>query len=385
MRTAPLLPLRALAGLAAGVLLLSCERAPANVTTNDLESAAVLGKNKTLCRGLEMRDEDVRRYAAEKLNAVTDPVAQECVCKAISTGSFAERLGWDPKVVEGIQRTTRDDLASCAVAVAKKPDLKERAMAVGFLTTMTAPVARQALGEIAFDTATESSVRLRALEAIGGSPATKAEQIALLGKDPDAAVRKLAARGLAALVEPDVTEALRAAASTDADGTVRGAAMVGLKRHGVPQADELLCKAMVGDPSPEVRAVAVNAFKGTKKPENVACLRAAALTEQADADVRAAILGALKGTAGPEASKALCDAIPFWVKTYLKEGMVDKVPSSDIIRAQNDRDWERSYACVEAAQRQAGGYSCYGKKYVASWIKELGGNSFEPKCPGYND
>lgn len=381
MRSRPLLPLAALAA----ALLASCERTPSSVTTQDLESAAVLGKNKHLCRGLEMRDEDVRRYAAEKLDAVTDPVAQECVCKAMSGGAFAEKLGWDPKVMEGIARTKRDDLAGCAADIARRADLKERVIAVGYLTTMSAPAARKALGDIAFDASAESTVRLRALEAIGGSPATKVEQIALLAKDPDAAVRKLAARGLAALVEPDVTEALRAAAAGDADGTVRGAAMVALKRHGVPEADALLCTAMVEDASPEVRATAVNAFKGTKKPENVACLRAAALTAQPDADVRAAILGALKGTAGPEASKVLCEAIPFWVKTYLKEGMVDKVPSTDIIRAQNDRDWERSYACVEAAQRQSGGYSCYGKKYVASWLKELGGNTYEPKCPGYND
>lgn len=367
-----------------GALLTSCERTPSSVTSQDLESAAVLGKHKHLCRGLEMRDDDVRRYAAEKLDAVTEPIAQECVCAAMSNGPFAKK-GWDSKVMEGIQRTSRDDLASCAAALALRPDLNDRVVAVGFLTTMTAPAARKALGDIAFDTTAETAVRLRALEAIGGAPATKAEQINVLAKDPDAAVRKLAARGLAALVEPDVTEALRAAAASDADGTVRGAAMVALKRHGVPEADALLCKAMVDDPSPEVRATAIHAFKGTKKAENVACLRAAALVEQPDADVRAAILGALKGTAGPEASKTLCDAIPFWVKTYLKEGMVDKVPSSDIIRAQNDRDWERSYACVESALRQSGGYSCFGKKYVASWIKELGGNTFEPKCPGYND
>lgn len=363
----------------------ACERTPSKVNTQDLEAAAVTGKMKTLCRGLEMRDDDVRRYAAEKLDMVTEPIAAECICTTLTAGPGAEKLGWDPAIVEGLKRTSRDDLAGCVVAVAKRSDLKERLRAVSTMTSMTAPVARQALIDIAVEAGAETDVRLSALNAVAGAPATKAQVLGLLASDAEPTVRRAAATGLGALVEPDVTAALLKAAAEDADGAVRGAALLGVKRHGVAEADAMLCTAMQNDESAAVRAVAIGAFKGTKRPEGVECLRKAAMVEQPDAEVRAKLLMVLKSSPTPEAAKVLCDAIPFWVKTYLKEGMVDKVPSSDIIRAQNDRDWDKSLACVEAAQRQAGGYSCYGKKYVASWVKELGGNSFEPKCPGYNE
>lgn len=366
-------------------LLAACERTPSKVTTQDLEGAAVTGKMKTLCRGLEMRDDDVRRYAAEKLDMVTEPVAVECLCPTLSQGPGAEKLGWDPAIVEGLKRTSRDDMASCVVELAKRSDLKNRLVIVSTMTSMTAPVARQALADIAVEAGADTDVRLSALNAIAGSPATKGAVLGLLAADADPAVRRAAAMGLGALVEPDVTAALLKAAADDSDGAVRGAALLGVKRHGVAEADDMLCKAMLEDESGAVRSVAIGAFKGTKRLEGVACLRKAAMTAQPDAEVRAKLLTVLKSSPTPEAAKVLCDAIPFWVKTYLKEGMVDKVPSSDIIRAQNDRDWDNSFACVSAAQRASGGYSCYGKKYVASWVKELGGNAFEPKCPGYND
>lgn len=379
------IPSRLCASLVMITWMTACERTPSKVNTQDLEAAAVTGKLKTLCRGLEMRDDDVRRYAAEKLDMVTEPIAASCVCSTLTAGPGAEKLGWDPSIVEGLHRTSRDDLAACVVEVAKRPDLRERLRAVSTMTTMTAPVARQALIDIAVEPGAETDVRLSALTAVAGSPATKAQVLGLLANDADAAVRRAAATGLGALVEPDVTAALLKAAADDADGAVRGAALLGVKRHGVAEADAMLCTAMQQDESAAVRAVAIGAFKGTKRPEGVDCLRRAAMVAQPDAEVRAKLLTVLKSSPTPEAAKVLCDAIPFWVKTYLKEGMVDKVPSSDIIRAQNDRDWDKSLACVEAAQRQAGGYSCYGKKYVASWVKELGGNAFEPKCPGYND
>jgi len=73
------------------------------------------------------------------------------------------------------------------------------------------------------------------------------------------------------------------------------------------------------------------------------------------------------------------------VRSYLKEGMPDKVPGTDIIAAQNDRDFERSYECVARASASSGGYSCFGKKYVNGWFRELGGSTSVPKCPGYDE
>jgi CreA protein len=137
----------------------ACERTPSKVNTQDLEAAAVTGKMKTLCRGLEMRDDDVRRYAAEKLDMVTEPIAAECICSTLTAGPGAEKLGWDPAIVDGLKRTSRDDLAGCVVAVAKRSDLKERLRAVSTMTSMTAPVARQALIDIAVEAIPDPEVQ----------------------------------------------------------------------------------------------------------------------------------------------------------------------------------------------------------------------------------
>ena len=82
----------------------------------------------------------------------------------------------------------------------------------------------------------------------------------------------------------------------------------------------------------------------------------------------------------PVGSDVLCDVIPAWVKTYVK----DAPPSEgdDILRAQNNRDFERSYACAQAAARQAGSYTCAGKAYVGAFYREVGGKSGVPSCGG---
>ena len=61
--------------------------------------------------------------------------------------------------------------------------------------------------------------------------------------------------------------------------------------------------------------------------------------------------------------------------------MAYEIEGADIVRAQNNRDWERSYACVAAAIRQ-GGYSCYGRNYLGHWMRDLGGKASTPLCPG---
>ena len=363
------------------LVLGACERVPQKVSTRDIEDALVRERPKVICRGLEMPDEGVRKYAAEKLQEVKDPIAAECTCAAVVKGPE----GWDKAVASGLRGASRDDLVGCFAEKAKDVNLARRVEAVALLATMTAPSARAVLLEIAADPNSEADVRVLAVDAVGGAPASKDKMLAILAGDSVVKVRAAAANGLGAVVEPDVTAALQKAASEDAEGLVRGNALVSLKRHAVPEADTLLCTAMMEDSSPEVRQRAVAAFKGTKRPEAIACLRNRAMAEESSAEVRGKILEVLKSSPSDEAAKVLCDAIPFWAKTYLKEAMPDKVPSTDIITAQNDRDWERSYACVESALRKGAGGSCFARKYVAGWFKHLGGNASVPKCPGYDE
>ncbi len=63
--------------------------------------------------------------------------------------------------------------------------------------------------------------------------------------------------------------------------------------------------------------------------------------------------------------------------------MPDKVPGTDIIRAQNTRDFEKSFECVQRAVRSSSGYSCYARAYTGHWLRELGGTAHVPRCPGY--
>jgi hypothetical protein len=129
----------------------------------------------------------------------------------------------------------------------------------------------------------------------------------------------------------------------------------------------------------------VLSFKGTKKDEEIECLRKRAMTEEKDIGVRTAILTTLKSSPSPGAAKILCDAIPFWLRTYNKEDIPDKVPGTDIIGAQNDRDFENSYACLQKAYANSSGYSCFAKMYAGWWFRQVGGSAYVPKCPGYED
>lgn len=362
-------------GLLAG--LAGCEMTPSHVESSDIDDALIRDRFATVCVGLEMKDESVRRYAAEKLQEVQDPIAAECVCKALPH----ETKGWDSAVANGLKTTSRDDLAGCFAELVKKPDLPKRVEAVVVLGSMSAPKARSALRDIAQESGASAEVQAQAIAALAGDPESADVLAAVLASGADSSVRVAAAEGLQIKKNKTAKAALRAA-TEDKDGAVRGTALVGLKKIGASDADELLCEAMLEDDSPEVRRRAVAAYKGTKRASAITCLRKRALTREDDPGVRTKLIEVLKSSPRDEAAKVLCDAIPFFVRSYLDKAMPDKIPGTDIIRAQNDRDYERSYDCVAKAVR-AGGYTCYGKAYTAFWFRELGGTAHVPRCPGY--
>ena len=74
--------------------------------------------------------------------------------------------------------------------------------------------------------------------------------------------------------------------------------------------------------------------------------------------VRASTLNALYRSPSDEAALVLCNAIGPFLRMYVKTGIADTLPAVNIIEQQNNRDFERSYECVQKALRQ-GGYSCY--------------------------
>jgi HEAT repeat protein len=363
------------------IVLTACEIPPKFVESSDIDDAMARQAYKTVCVGLSMKDEKTRRYAASKMKEITEPISVTCVCENISD----EKKGWDSAVAAGIKGTDRDDLAGCLANLVKDPTLKNRTEAIVALGYMPARVARDTLAGVASETGGDPEARSAAIGSVGGDPTYTDQIVDLLKGEKDNVVRAAAAKALRGNKDEAVLAAMRTAASSDEDGAVRGEALLGLKQAGVEGADELLCTAMLEDPSPEVRRRAVMSFKGTKRADAIACLRKRALTEEPDPGVRAALLKVVKSSPKKAAKKILCDAIPFWARTYMQEELPPKVPSADIIKAQNDRDWENSYDCIGKAYRSSSGYSCFARLYVGFWYREVGGSSHLPNCPGYEN
>ncbi len=377
---------RTLLALAAASALTGCEITPSYVTSADIDDALARKHYKTMCVGLDMKDDDVRRYAADRLETIADgdppdeegmEVGRACVCDHMVDAKG--RL--DIPVAEGLKGSQRDDMVGCMAEVVEKPDLPNKAEAVRALANTAAKAGRDSLTRIAQDTATDSEIRVAATKAIAGNADYRAELLKLATSDADPAVRATAALGIAKFDGDDITAALTKLAKEDAEGSVRGAALQALKKAQADGVDDLLCTAMMEDESPEVRSRAVLAFKGTKRAEAIKCLRTRALTQEDDASVRGALLTVLKSSPSQDAADVLCDAIPSWMKWYAEDDMPDVVPNADIAKAQNDRDWDRSYECLQRAYAKRGGYSCYGKRYIGWWFKQVGGSGFVNKCP----
>jgi hypothetical protein len=363
-------------------LLLACDIPPNHVETADIDNALARKHYKTMCVGLKMSDEQLRTHTTERLRTIIEDdgiaIAEACVCENIQH----EHHGWDRAIAAGLSGKKGDGMVDCFAALVQDQGLPDRLEAINALAQIPAPVARQTLIDIA-SSSSPSEQRARAIMAIGANPDHRETMLTLL-KDSDPDVRAAAARALGdGAKDGAVKEALRVAI-TDAEATVRAAALQAIKKLAGAGADEAICGAMMNDPDPVVREAAVLSFKGTRRGSAITCIRDRAFAAEESPAVREAVLTVLKSSPRDEAADVLCEAIPFWVKTYLKEDLPDRIPGTDIITAQNDRDWERSYECVTRAAR-AGGVSCYGRMYVGYWVNRLGGTARIPACPKYQN
>ena len=108
------------------------------------------------------------------------------------------------------------------------------------------------------------------------------------------------------------------------------------------------------------------------------------MTFEPDAGVRDRLLEVLKSSPNDNAALVLCDAIPFWMRSYVDKDIPDKLPGTMIVKAQNDRDFKRSYECMQKAWRKSSGYSCFARLHVGLWFRTLGAKNIRvPECPGY--
>lgn len=358
----------------------ACNLTPSYVDTIDIDQASSRSAWNVVCKGLEMKEDRIRQYATQQLWKMKAPAEEQaCICTEISTHKY----GWDPAIAAGLVGTKDDNIVSCFADLIGSPDITKQKEAVVALSLIAAPISRKTLAGVAIADG-DIETRVAAAKAIGGDPLYKDNLMTLLGHE-ESALRAIAAEGLAGHKDKAVIAALVKSATDDKDGAVRAKALVSVKSGGSLAANKMVCQAMLEDPSPAVRTAAVLSFRGTKRNSAIECLKARAMAKEDDPGVRQAILDVLKSSPNDNAAKLLCDAIPFWMRSYVKDDIPDKIPGTMIVKAQNDRDWERSYDCFQRAYRQSSGYSCFAKMHVGLWFREVGGKPYVPSCPGYEN
>ncbi len=353
-------------------LFLACApSAPMFIDKAGIDKARVNNDTVAACAGLSMKDAEVRTYAAEKLSTWKRP--QPCVCEHMVRDG-----GWDAAVLKGLTKVTEDERVACAGDLLDDAALPDRVGLARALSGFLAPAVRARLATAA---AADADPEVRAVAIVTLRPdkdeSARAILVAALA-DPLPSVRAAGATALAGLAD---TAPAVATLAHDPEPSVRAAALGALRTVKDFAFADVACAALASDTDATVRAAAATTMKGTKDPALQGCLGEHMLAKEDDALVRTAMLAALRGSSSKAAADTLCDAIPFWTRTYVGDGPVEKMGSTDIVGAHNDRDFERSYECTERAYK-AGGYSCWQRGYLADYFREFGGKVGVPRCGG---
>ncbi len=351
-------------------LLLACDLpGPTYVDRKLVEDAYHRGDEATVCVGLDMKEEKVRGYSAEILSTWSEP--SSCLCEKLNKAGK-----WDAPVLKSLAKGEDDEHVGCAATLLDDPKVQDRGELVKLLVGIKVPQVEARLKEAA---KSDSDVAVRAVAMSVLKPEKDPDALALLTTsltDANPVIRAAAAQSLTGTQA--AKEAL-IAATKDADGGVRGTAFASLRTIKDVDYASLACPALRTDPDPSVRAAVAGAMKGTSNDALLACLREHMLEKEDDALVRTAMLATLHSTSNPKAADMLCEAIPFWVHTYIGEDHPQREGPSDIIFAQNNRDMNRSYECVEKALKAGGYKTCEQKFYVNDWFHELGGKNSAPR------
>lgn len=336
------------------------------------------GQMDHACVGLKMRDEVVKTGTAERLAKFpADPVAQECLCRALVDEAEG---GWDRVLAKALEGSRHEAAAACLGRVFEDPEVKDRVAVVAAIVAIGGPGGWPVLDRLARQDA-DASVRAKALEGLQGSAAAFDLAKAVLAADPDPALRRAAVLALSGRPGPEARRPLLDALRDDADGSVRAAAIGALGKVTDLGAIDVVCTALLEDAEPAVRAAAALAFQGATIDRAAACLARRIAAEESDGTVREAILAAARTSPNKKVTAALCSEMGPWLEKYVKTEIADRIPGYDIFEAQNNADWESSYACVERALSR-GGLSCYARNYLASRFRQLGGKATSPWCPG---
>jgi hypothetical protein len=358
-----------LRAILAGVLLAGCTTPEPNfVEVPELHQAHARGEPKVICAGLKMDADGTRQEAAKILRDWHKEAP--CLCERL------QREGrWDAAILAGLADAERDDRVGCVAELLDDPTQPDRAALVEAMLHIEAPAVKARV-LVAAKSEADPEVRAAAMIALRGSkdPADVSALVDMMTKETNPSLRAAAARALSSVAPAN--DALLAAVKGDADPGVRAAAVGALT--GLPGRSEGICAALA-DADAQVRAAAATAGSGTRDAAVVTCLAKKLDGTEEAGEARAAVLGSLRKSPLPEAAKALCDAIPGWVRAYVKDKVPERFGDLDIAHAQNDRDFEQSYDCMQKAVR-AGGYTQCGKAYVTDWFQQVGGKVSVATC-----
>jgi hypothetical protein len=345
---------------------------PTWVGVSEVEHAGGTGDTDVLCAGLRMKDGKTREAAARVIQGLAHPPA--CLCERLQPEGR-----WDDQILHGLSGAKTTENISCVGTLLDDPKQPDRPALTTLLLKI--PAVRPRLVEAA-RTEADPEVRAAALPVFRGSKdaAEVGDLVKVLG-DTTSDPRVRAATATALFSQNAAADALRGAVEHDADPSVRAAALVSWLPLAGADRDTVLCDRLAHDAAPEVRAQAAATMKATRAPAQLACLREHMLTAENDVSVRAAMLTSLGASPAPEAAAILCDAIPFWVKTYAGTEAPDK--SVDILVAQNDRDPDKSYTCVQAGVRASSGLPCPTRAWVGSFFQQLGGHGGVTSCDAH--
>jgi len=363
-------------------LFVACDMfTPSYVNRTDIDQAMASHRWNTVCVGLQMDDDLVREHATRRLRSVTDKdgieVANTCICENV----VDPVEGWDRVIAASLGGETDDDKVNCLAALAAQDDIPDRLELVTALGHIPAPSAKNALIGVATAPGAVEP-RVAALEYVGAIEDYRDAVLTILAGPEDENVRAAAASALGGATRNNALVDALEAGCEDESGVVRGSSLAALKRVVGTSADKRLCEAMMSYPSPDVRRQAIGAFQGTRRTSIIECLRERAFAHEEDASVRQKLLDVLKSSPKQKAADVLCDAIGFWMRSYVIEDLPDRIPGTDIAKVQNDRDWDRSYECLQRAYRNRSGMSCHARMYVGWWYREVGGQGVHiPDCP----
>ncbi|MBM75096.1 MAG: hypothetical protein CMK59_06830 [Proteobacteria bacterium] len=366
-------------------ILFSLACTPGFVDRDDVSKAVARGDVDAICVGLSMEDPSVRTYATEQIrpfvNGDEAQKVEDCICQAIPKSSE----GWDSAIISGLSGTTSNRLTGCFAQMVLDPKLPNRSQALEALIDMQAPIVLSTMREIAKNENDDPEVRAKALLMVGGDEKAE-EAVVLAAKSSNSKLREasfvaIARRPKARQLRKFIDKGLE-----DENPEVRSAAITAYKVHAGKQADARLCSFMMDDPEGSVRTSAILAFKDVRRKAPVECLNKRAMTLEEDPQVREALLKVLqsaKGDAREPAFSILCDAIPFWLRSYVTDDVVTNIKGAAIVKAQNDVDHENSGRCFAQAYKRSSGYSCYAKMHIALWHAQMIGKEDMPipLCP----